>query len=113
MTARRALSRLLLRHALALMDHPVGIEDAAVYLEAARRIGEGEEEFSCCAIALVTGKYDAWNEHQYKIPILERYSARFSEYEGSLIWLGAETNRQDIRCITLCFAAAMAEAGDL
>ncbi len=88
-------------------------DDAAEYLEAARRIAQCEDTYSCIALAKVLGVYDDWNEHRIVVPTIERYARRFTEIEGDRLWLGEEYDCRNIRVIALCFAAAMAEAGDL
>jgi len=84
---------------------------AEIYRRAAEAIDRKEEEFSCCAVSNVCCSRDTWLERKV-------YSERFASQEQSWGWiLDADDAHKHWgkkgRVIALCFAAAMAETGDL
>ena len=84
-------------------------KDAVVFLEAGRMIAQGEDTYSCCALAKALGVYDDWNENRLRSPLINSYGRRFVEARGKPLWLECKEQR----VIALCFAAAMADAGDI
>lgn len=85
--------------------------NAKIYREAARKIAEKEEEYSCRAVTLSTVNA--------RLRLI--YHNVFSYDRYILFWAnkwreedGYDDDRlRNCRVIALCFAAAMAEAGDL
>lgn len=86
--------------------------DATVYLEAARIVADDSMHTRCCcpAIQFTTG----WNKTG------EAFVKRFSIFKPPRAsygwwWFGhpGEPDNREQRILALCFAAAMAEAGDL
>lgn len=84
-------------------------KDAAVYLKAAEEMDSGVA-FGCCKAIANASLVDS-----YSSPLQERFADAFSPTipKGISYWWtdGKDWNRP--RVIALCFAAAMAEAGDL
>ncbi len=92
-------------------------KDAAVYLTAAELIETGEELYCCWAInRAVNGK-------SLEVSVeCDKYAALYDRKitgDGAYGWFGSpydelgKTERKHERVMSLCFAAAMAEAGDL
>lgn len=92
-------------------------EDAVIYREAARIVScAGEESpraFSCNAIDLAAG-FDPWVEPFDRSSQRNKYCrllapVSIQAFTGGVFYAKAQHHR----IVALCFAAAMAEAGDL
>lgn len=105
--------------------HPL----AAVCLEAARRVAEGEEEYCCVALRDAAG-----DASMFRSPLCAEYMRVFGDPEGIRDLMTAQWNLGDhfecedvprmsghrtpgekrkLRVLALCFFAAMAETGDV
>ena len=78
-------------------------KDAAVYLDAAKLIGNGLRRGFDSRIGLATLAIRDVSEFREPCPERERF---IEVFDSSFLW-------DDDACTALCFAAAMAEAGDL
>lgn len=106
-------------------QHPL----AAICLEAARMVAEGEQEHSCLALREASG-----DESIFRSPICGLYIDTFGNAAGVRDLLGAcwhlgdlfecedavamrgqrtPAEKRKLRVLALCFFAAMVEAGDL
>lgn len=90
------------------------MERAEIYRNAAMRIENDESEFSCLAVRDVINPLVA-SEH---IPESVAYDntfrpAKTENYAWGTDWSMKEKRRKKIRILALCFAAAMAETGDI
>ena len=89
------------------------MNNSKIYLRAAKLVDAGIHDYSCIAIISAT-RFLAPKCYSESMP-RRRYSCMFSRFDGF------ELSSEDVgqywgktgRVIALCFAAAMAEAGDL
>ncbi len=98
------------------------VKPGDVYREAARLIAEGEDRDyaghgSCCAIADALypdkGRYEAMDAARSS-KILIKYEDLFAPSPPCFTYWAAHVERpKQFRILALCFAAAMADAGDL
>lgn len=91
-------------------------KDAAIYRKAAQMIERGDAAYCCFAISFVKISQERINE------LTERFIKAYGKKNAPCYgWYGnpfdwddeAREHRQSSRVIALCFAAALADAGDL
>lgn len=84
---------------------------AAIYREAARRIEKGMETFSCCAISDAQGRatHVRGPHHKFYIDLFTDGSE--NDLQDAICEVGTvfSEDRQNLRALLLCMAAAVAE----
>lgn len=85
------------------------MKKSEIYLKAAKIIDSGESEYSCHAIDLVVGY--GHSKERYYFSLTFRKEGSDELYASDIMRNGGDP--KEWRLTALCFAAAMAETGDI